>query len=138
MSADAVPGITAIGEGTVQVRPDRAIVLVGAMVRAGTAEEAQRQVAERIARVRERASRLGVATGDIKHGGYEIHPAYAHGPMEPRSDGYQVSQQLILTLHDVERVGAALDALVATEGATTASVRFSLSDERPAEAEARR
>lgn len=134
-----MPTITAIGEGSVEVRPDRALIVVGATIQAATADEAQRQVAERIARVRERASRLGLRDEHVSHGGYEIHPAHLPGKPSPYGAyGYQVSQQLVLTFPDVDRVGAVLDELVGRDGATTASVRFSLGEPEAAEAEARR
>lgn len=132
------PGVVTTGEGSVKIRPDLAMVSVGAVAQALTAEAAQTQVAERVGRILERAKKLGIAEKDIANAGYSVQPQYAYGPGQaPRLVGFQASQQLALSVRDVQGVGKVLDALV-HEGATNASVRFSLGDAKPSQADARR
>jgi len=133
------PGIVTSGHGTVKLRPDIAVLTVGVVAQAATAAEAQAQVAERIARVIEAAKRLGVADRDLVHSGYSIGPRYAYDRGDaPRIVGYEASQQLSITYRKIDEVGAALDALVQGDGATTLGIFFSLEDPKAAEAEARR
>lgn len=133
------PGVITTGEGLVKVRPDVAVLSLAAVAQAATAGEAQAQVADRIARVIDRAKKLGVADRDIKHAGYRIEPQYVYDKGQPpRIVGYQATQQLSVTLRKVEEAGRALDALVGNDGSTTASVRFGLDDSKPSQADARR
>lgn len=132
------PGVLATGEGTVKVRPDLAVVSIGVTAQALTATDAQAQVAERVARILERAKQLGIASKDIAHRGYRVEPQYAYSPgAAPRLTGFQATQQLSLDVRQVDEVGKILDALV-QDGATNASVRFTLQDPKTAQADARR
>lgn len=132
------PGVLSTGEGTVKVRPDLAVVSIGVTVQALTAAEAQSQVAERIAKILERAKQLGIAAKDIANAGWRVEPQYAYAEGKaPRLTGFQATQQLSLNVRQVDGVGKVLDALVA-DGATNASVRFTLEDPKQAQAEARR
>lgn len=135
------PGVITTGDGTTKVRPDIAILSVGATVQAATAEEAQTRVAERVAKILAAAKALGVAEKDTKTAGYSISPQYSYrsgGEQAPRIVGYQAVQTITLTLRKIEDAGKALDALVRNEGATNAGIVFTLADPKPAQAEARR
>lgn len=132
------PGVITTGDATVKVRPDIAIVTVGVTAQAGTAADAQSQAAERIARILDRAKALGIGDQDTKNGGYSIQPQYAYGPNQaPKITGYQATQQIVLTYRHVDQAGKALDALVQNDGATNASLQFSVSDPKSAQADAR-
>ena len=134
------PGIVTTGAGLVKLKPDIAILSVGATVQGSTAADAQAQVADRIARMLAAAKGLGVADGDIQTSSYQIHPQYAYDDRggTPRITGYQAMQMLTITLNTVADAGKALDALVQSDGATNASITFALKDPKNAEAEARR
>lgn len=132
------PGIVTTGDATVKVKPDIAILMVGAVAQGATAEDAQRAVADRVARVLDAAKGLGIAEKDRKNAGYSISPQYAYGPNQaPRITGYQATQQLALTIRNVDGAGRALDALVQGDGANTASIQFTLEDPKAAQANAR-
>lgn len=137
--SDLPPGIVTTGEARLSVRPDIARLSIGAIAQAASAAEAQAQLSARITRVLERARALGIAERDISHGSYSIHPQYSYNERgdPPRLVGYQASQQIEITLRDVDRVGAVLDELVQNDGATTASVAFALTDPKAAQAQAR-
>ena len=138
-SAGPVAGIVTTGDATVRVKPDIALVTIGAVAQASSAADAQAQVADRVAKILERAKALGVADKDTKNVGYSIQPQYASGPNQaPRITGYEARQNILLTLRSVDTIGKAVDTLVQNDGALTASVAFSLDDTKPAQAEARR
>ena len=133
------PGIVTVGDATVKVKPDVALVTVGAVAQAPTAAEAQAQVADRTDRILKKAKDLGVADKDVKNAGYNIQPQYASGPNQaPRITGYQATQQIALTLRNVDGAGKALDALVQGDAGNTINIRFALDDAKPTQAEARR
>jgi uncharacterized protein YggE len=133
-----VPGVVTTGDATVKVRPDIAIIAVGVTAQAATAAEAQSQAADRVARILERATQLGIAATDTKNGGYSIQPQYAYGPNQaPKITGYQATQQVVLTYRKVDDAGRALDALVQNDGATNASLQFALENAKAAQGDAR-
>jgi len=132
------PGIVTTGDATVRAKPDAAIVTVGAVAQGATAEEAQSLLAQRIGTVLERAKALAIDDKDTKTVTYRIDPQYAYEQGKaPRLVGFQGNQQIALTLHGTDGVGKTLDALVQDDGATTASVAFTLLDSKAAQAAAR-
>ena len=132
------PGIVTTGDATVKIKPDIAIVSVGAVAQGATAQDAQSAVADRVARILDKAKALGIADKDIKNSGYNINPQYAYGPNQaPRITGYQATQTITLTLRDTTAAGKALDALVQGDAANTVSIQFTLDDAKPAQANAR-
>ncbi|HEV8535010.1 MAG TPA: SIMPL domain-containing protein [Candidatus Limnocylindria bacterium] len=139
LNAVVPPGIVTTGDATVRVKPDAAIIAVGAVAQAATAAEAQDLVAERMARVIERAKALGIAEKDTRTSQYRIDPQYSHEQGKaPRLAGYQGNQQITLTLHGTEGVGKTVDALIQNDGALTATVAFTLLDSKAAQADARK
>lgn len=134
------PGIVTTGAGKVKLRPDIAILQVGATVQAATAADAQAQVADRIGRILAAAKGLGIADADVQTASYSISPQYAYDDRggTPRITGYQAVQMVQVTLRSVADAGKALDALVRGDGATNASITFALNDPKGSEAEARR
>lgn len=139
-SGGIAPGIVTVGDATVKVKPDIAVIIVGAVAQAATAAEAQSAVAERTDRILKRAKELGIADKDTKTAGYQITPQYASrgGDQPPRITGYQATQQIVLTFRNVDGTGKALDALVQGDAANQVSIRFTLEDPKPSQAEARR
>lgn len=137
-NAQIAPGIVTTGDATVKIKPDIAVITVGAVAQAATAQDAQSGAAERIARILERAKTLGIAAADTKSAGYDIEPQYAYGPNQPpRITGYQATQRLTLTLRDVNLAGKTLDALVQGDAANTVGIQLTLDDPKPAQASAR-
>lgn len=133
------PGIVTTGDATVKVKPDVAIITVGAVAQAPTAAEAQTAVADRVAKILQRAKDLGIADKDTKNAGYNIQPQYASGPNQaPKITGYQATQQISLTYRNVDGAGKALDALVQGDAANTISIRLTLDDPKSAQADARK
>jgi uncharacterized protein YggE len=132
------PGIVTTGDATVRVKPDAAIVTVGAIAQGATAEEAQALLTERVGKVLERAKALVIEDKDTKTVAYRIDPQYAYEQGKaPRLVGFQGNQQIAFTLHGTDGVGKALDTIVQNDGATTATVAFTLLDSKAAQAAAR-
>ncbi len=133
------PGVVTTGDATVKVKPDIAVITIGAVAQAPTAAEAQTAVAELVDRILKKAKDLGIADKDTKNAGYTIQPQYTSGrDQAPRISGYQATQQISLTLRNVDGAGKALDALVQGDAGNTAGIRLTLDDAKPAQAEARK
>jgi uncharacterized protein YggE len=72
----------------------------------------------------------GVATRDIQTSGLTLQPNYAYPKGVPTITGYQVTNSITATLHDISKSGALLDAVVAAGGNAVQiqSIGFSASD----------
>lgn len=131
-------GVVTTGAGYVKARPDMVEVSLGVTAIADTAAGAQSAIAEREARVLDRAAKLGIPARDTKTASYRIDPQYSYQPGVPaRIVGYQAQETVIVIVHDVDAIGAALDRFVQDEGAMTTTIRFTLSDPKAPQAQAR-
>ena len=112
-----------VSEG-IEADPDLAIVSGGVSTLAPTATEALRQNSDAMTRVIAAVRRAGIAAADVQTQGIGLDPQYNYegrqngGP--PIFTGYRATNTVSLRLHDVDRVGPILDALV-TAGATNLS-----------------
>lgn len=131
-------GLVTTGTGYVKAHPDMVEVSLGVTAIADTAAAAQSTIAEREARVLERATTLGIPAADIKTAIYRIDPQYSYQPGVPaRISGYQAQETVIVIVRDVDAIGAALDAFVQDDGAMNATIHITLSDPKAAQARAR-
>jgi uncharacterized protein YggE len=129
------PGVFTSGDAIVSKKPDIAFVSVGVESLKPTASGAQGDLASKAAKLIARAKSLGIADKDISTSGYSVNPNYVSSTAT--IDGYRASEQIQLKWHNVDTVGAALDALVQQGGATQVSVGFGLANPSAAQAEAR-
>jgi hypothetical protein len=117
-------GIWVGGTGTVAVDPDIAILSVGVEAREATVSEARQRAAEAITDVIDALKQQGVADDDIVTRSFNIQPQTvwieksdtAGRYSEPQIVGYVVTNQLSVTLRDLEKVGEAVDAAAEAAG----------------------
>ena len=129
------PGVITNGDAIVSKTPDIAFVSAGIDSMQPTATAAQRDLADKAAKLIARVKALGVADKDLNPTGYSVSPNYVEP--YPTLKGYRASEELQLKWHDVNTVGKVLDALVQEGGATQVGVGFGLADPKAAQAEAR-
>jgi len=129
------PGVITNGDAIVSTTPDIAFVSAGIESMQPTATAAQRDLADKAAKLIARVKALGVPDKDLNTTGYSVSPNYVEP--YPTLNGYRASEQLQLKWHDVNTVGKVLDAVVQEGGATQVGVGFGLADPKTAQAEAR-
>jgi uncharacterized protein YggE len=134
-TATFTPGVFAGGDATVSKKPDLAFLTVGVESLKPTAAAAQSDLASKAAKLIAKAKSLGIADKDINTSGYSVNPNYSGS--NSTIDGYRASEQISLKWHNVDTVGAALDAMVQQGGATSVYVGFGLASPKVAQAEAR-
>lgn len=132
--------ISVRGTGRVAVKPDTAVVRVGAEARAPALAPATADVARRSAAVIERVKALGVAERDITTVAYAIDPIAA--PRRTDEDptrivAYRVANVVEVKIRDLAAVGRILDESIAAGANTISGLQFTLDDPAPAEAQAR-
>lgn len=113
--------ISVTGEGIVRVRPDLAHVTIGVEAGAGSAVEAQKHTAARVAAVIARLRDLGVDEDEMQTVALKV------APVEPF--GFRGSQVLEVTVSDLGDLAEILDAALAAGASSIQRVTFALKDE---------
>ena len=100
-------GITVTGIGTITSVPDEAAFTIGVQTQGSTAREALAANSEQMSRVIAAVKAAGVAKSDIKTQDVSVSANYAD---EGRIDGYSARNTVIVTVRDLSKAGAILDA----------------------------
>ncbi|MDB5459032.1 MAG: hypothetical protein JWO72_773 [Caulobacteraceae bacterium] len=130
--------LTLTAAGETRLAPDMASVTLGVAATAATAAEAMKQDAAQMARVIAALRRLGVAERDIQTAGFNVQAQYAFPPNQQRQlTGYQASNQVSVTVRELDRLGAVLDGVAAGGANEINGVGFGLKDPGAAEDAAR-
>jgi uncharacterized protein len=135
------PGLTLTGVGEVRARPDLAVVRVGVVSQAAAARAALDANNEAMRAVMAELQEQGIAERDMQTSQFSVQPRYRHdqtGEAPPRIDGYEVSNQLAVTVRDLEALGPVLDQAVSVGSNQILGVEFALADPEPRRDEARR
>jgi uncharacterized protein YggE len=134
-TTDAPRTIVMTGEAEVKAEPDQAVVSGGAVTQSRTASDAVAANSEIMSRVFDSIQKMGIARKAIATYGFSLEPQYP-----PRNDkdpqphtiiGYEVSNGITITLDDVTRAGAVLDALIDAGANQSAGVTFSIRNPQP-------
>jgi uncharacterized protein YggE len=136
----AAPGtITVVGEGKVSLEPDIARVSIGVETVKNSVQEASaenRTVVEAVLAV---LQEQGVAEEDIQTSGFTIY-SERYGPEGPLAEGdvrYRVSNNVMVTIRQLENVGTILDAAIEAGANNIYGVEFLVDEPGESETEAR-
>lgn len=140
-SASTLPRtITVVGEGTVNIKPDVAQANIGVEVVEATVKEASSQAKDVMEAVLAALQEAGIEEKDIQTSGYSIWADRSFGPEGPggeESVRYRVSNNVFVTIRDLESVGSVLDAAIEAGANNIYGVNFSLDDSTAVESTAR-
>lgn len=140
-SADAAFRATTLNlsaYGETRVAPDMATINLGVTTEGATAQAAMQANASRMNQVMAALKRGGFAAKDIQTSQLSVEPQYAYEPNQPpKLTGYRASNIVTLTVRDLARLGAAVDATVAAGANQMGGISFGLSDPTAAENAAR-
>ena len=124
--------------GETRVAPDQATISLGVQNDAPTAAEAIRQNAAKMTQVIAALRKAGIPEKDIQTSNLSVSPQYVYQEnLPPRLTGYQVSNQVTVTSHDMSRVCQLVDATVNAGADTVGGISFGLNDSTAAENDAR-
>ncbi len=128
-----VPQLTASGEGIAHVVPDIAIVTLGVTTRGDTASAALTQNSTDLTAAIDVIKGAGVAEKDIGTSGFSIYPVYATNSdgsqvQPPRIVGYEVSNEVRVTIRDITKSGGILDAVVTAGANRVSGISFDVAD----------
>jgi uncharacterized protein YggE len=124
---------------TVNSAPDVAQVGTGVTTRAPSAKEAVRLNAVAMQKVVDRLKALGIAAKDIQTSNFNLNAqfTYPSGGGQPVFAGYEASNQVTAKLRQIDKVGDALDALVAAGATNINGPSFTIDDDMAMQQSAR-
>ena len=124
--------------GETKVAPDMATISLGVMTQEKTAAAAMAANATQMNAVVASLKKAGVAEKDIQTSNLSLNPQYRYVENQPpQLVGYQASNQVTIIVHDLKKLGAAVDATVAAGANQVQGIAFGLEDPTPAENAAR-
>lgn len=137
----AAPGtITVVGEGKVTLQPDIARVNIGVETVKNTVQEASAENRTTVEAVLAVLAEQGIPEEDIQTSGFSIY-SERFGPEGPLAEGdvrYRVSNNVMVTIRDLENVGTILDATIEAGANNIYGVEFLLDDATAARSDARK
>ena len=133
--------ISLLGTGEIRTKPDIAIITIGVTKRADTAREALTQNNGAMMEIIDHLKQAGTQTKDIQTSNFTVSPAYLYdnqNQQPPKIIGYDVSNQVTVTLRKLEDTGTILDQVVSKGSNQIFGIAFSIADPQPLEDQARR
>ena len=124
--------------GETKVVPDMATISLGVQNEAPTAAQAISDNAQKMTRVIAALKKAGLTDREIQTSSLSLNPQYVYQEnLPPRLTGYQASNQVVVTVHDLARLGPVVDATVNAGADNVGGISFSIDDPHPAEDAAR-
>ena len=125
--------VSVTGESIVQAQPDTAIVVIAVVTQRSSALEAQQENARQSEAV-VRAVRAAAGAGaEVKTSGYSLQPQRVYRQNQPPTiTGYEARNAVTVTMGDLNRVGAVIDAAAQAGANNIDSLAFTLRRDRPA------
>jgi uncharacterized protein YggE len=133
VKSSGVTRVVVSGDSTVRSRPDTALVTVAVVTQGQTALAAQAENARKSEAV-VRAVRAAAGAGaEIETSGYSLQPQYTYRQNEPPLiQGYQARNGVNVTMNDLTKVGAVIDAATSAGANNVDNLSFTLRRDRPA------
>jgi uncharacterized protein len=125
------------GEAVVRAEPDTALLSLAVVTQNKNALEAQRDNAVRTDAVMRAVKAAAGAGAEVKTGGYQITPQRVYKENQPPTiTGYEVRNAVVVTMNELNRVGAVIDAAAQSGANNVDSVSFTLREDGKARAQA--
>lgn len=136
--AFATTTLSLSASGEVKVAPDIATITLGVDTTAPTAERAMTLNADRMTQVVSALKAAGIEARDLQTSNLSLSPQIFNEDGHPaRITGYQASNQLSVTVRDLNRLGAVADAVVSAGATNIGQINFGLANPLVAENAAR-
>lgn len=133
--------ISVTGSGQASGAPDRAQISVGVQTVEATVTEASRANQAIVERIIEALGKHDIDDKDIQTSNYSIWPRQQHDPRqsgEVTITGYQVSNTVSVTVHDIDNVGEILAAVTNAGANSVHGISFAVKDKDALEQQARK
>jgi uncharacterized protein YggE len=135
-TAPAEHTITVSASGKVTIVPDVARVNLGVTITRPTVKAVREAGAKSMTDIIAAIKALGIADADIQTTNLSLYPQYGNGST-PRIVGYQMSEQVQVTVRDLDKAGDVVDAATAKGATDVNGISFELADPVKAQNDAR-
>jgi uncharacterized protein YggE len=137
--AAGIPTVSVSGHGEVNVPPDTASVNIGVDIIKPTLDEAQSQATEQANAVITALKDAGIDPADIQTSYYSVNILrdYSENADPTQITGFEVTNQLQVTVRDTDKLGEILDSAVQAGANSIYGVNFLVSDQTAAASQAR-
>jgi uncharacterized protein YggE len=119
--------VTVTGQGTIAVAPDSAMIRIGVTSQGKTAKEASDTNAKQMTAVMTAIKNSGIAERDIQTSRLSLQPQYENKGGTTHLLGFRVTNQLTVTIHDIDRLPAILDHAIAAGANEMSGIEFVVS-----------
>lgn len=117
-----------LGKGSVSVRPDTAEVIIGVVTENEQLEIAQQENARIITQVINSIKAKGIAPKYIQTQNYNIRPNYDYINGKQVFRGYEVSNNIMVIIRNINSVGEIIDTAVSNGANSLGGIIFTISD----------
>ena len=125
-----------MASGKVTVVPDVARVNLGVTVTKPTVKAVREAGAKSMTDIIAALKALGIADADIKTTNLSLYPQYGSGST-PKIVGYQISEQIQVTVRDLDKAGDVVDTATAKGATDVNGIAFEVADPVKAQNDAR-
>lgn len=134
-----IPTVSVSGHGSVDVVPDTAQVTIGVDVTLPTLEEAQAESSAQATAIIDAITASGVDSADVQTSNYSVYVVrnYDQSGNPSEITGYQISNQVNVTIRDVNAVSTVLSAAIDAGANNIWGISFFVDDQTAAASEAR-
>lgn len=132
--------MTVSGEGEIKAVPDEAQLSAGVVTHGRTAADALASNSRAMNNVFAALKRLGIPEKSIQTSDFSVSPEYQTDKKGNTTDkiiGYDVSNNVDVTVDDLAQLGPTIDALVSSGANTMGNIGFTIRDPKPLLADAR-
>ena len=134
-----IPTIQVTGTGSVQVKPDTALISIGVSTEDGNAQNAVSRNNAATAKVISELEAAAIEKKDLKTSNFSVYPQYrTEGSDKHPVVTYRASNTVTVTVHNLDKVGDILTKAVTAGSNQISGPNFSVSDAEKYLAEARK
>jgi uncharacterized protein YggE len=135
-----VSSIRVTGDAKVTAKPDRVQIDIGVTTRAPQSQDAATQNARQVEAVLAAVRKAAGPAAVLKTISYSLNPNYQYHPNggEPTIDGYTANNVVQVTLDELAKIGAVIDAATQAGANHVQGIQFTLRDQAAVRAQALR
>src|SRR5215475_2463071 len=135
-----VSSIRVTGDARVTAKPDRVQIDIGVTTRAALSQDAAAQNAREVDAVLAGVRKVGGPTATLRTISYALNPNYQYHPKggEPTIEGYTALNVVQVTLDELGKIGAVIDAATESGANQVQGIQFTLRDQDAVRAQALR
>jgi uncharacterized protein YggE len=121
--------VTVTGQATIAVAPDTALIRIGVSSQGKTANQASDTNAKQMTAVMAAIKNSGIAERDVRTSRLSLQPQYENKGGTTHLLGFQVTNQVTVTIHDINQLPAILDRAIAAGANEMSGIEFVVSEQ---------